>query len=107
MKSDQEESIKVLIDLIAKERAACGGSEICSEYSPKGSSCSNGVIKRGVSSVEAQVRVLRSALEERWGVHLQPRCYKSQALVRLFMLPCQCCEDDSLVTRLHLWGSRR
>ena len=34
--------------------------------SPVGSSSSNGIVERGIQSVEEQVRVLVSALEEKW-----------------------------------------
>ena len=35
------------------------------EQSPVGSSASNGVVERAIPSVEQQVRVLKSAVEER------------------------------------------
>ena len=40
------------------------------EASPVGQSASNGMAERAIGSVGAQVRVIRSALEERWGVKL-------------------------------------
>ena len=38
------------------------------EHSPVGSSASDGVVERGIQSVEAQMRVMRDALEARCGV---------------------------------------
>ena len=43
------------------------------EASPVGSSASNGVIERAIASVGGQVRVGRSALEDRWGVKLDSK----------------------------------
>ena len=72
MKSDQEESIEALINEIGRRRKAEGSTgKILPEDNPVGSSQSNGVIERAVQSIEAQVRVLRSALEERWSVKIE------------------------------------
>ena len=40
------------------------------EYSPVGASAPNGVIERAIQSVQAQVRVLKLALENRYKVEL-------------------------------------
>ena len=42
------------------------------ENSPAHSSKSNGVIERGVQTIQGMVRTLRSAIEERWMVKLDP-----------------------------------
>ena len=47
-------------------RAEVGGGRTIPEASPAYSSASNGLVERGVQSVEAQIRVMRSALEEKW-----------------------------------------
>ena len=47
-------------------RAEVGGGRSIPEASPAYSSQSNGIVERGVQSVEAQIRVMRSALEGRW-----------------------------------------
>ena len=47
-------------------RAEVGGGRTIPEASPAYSSASNGLVDRGVQSVEAQIRVMRSALEEKW-----------------------------------------
>ena len=39
--------------------------------SPAYASASDGVVERGVQTVQGQVRVLRSAVEEKWGVKLE------------------------------------
>ena len=40
------------------------------QESPVGSSASNGVIERGVQTVEGQIRVIKNALEERMNVKI-------------------------------------
>ena len=42
------------------------------ENSPACSSKSNGVIERGVQTIQGMVRTLRSAIEEKWMVKLDP-----------------------------------
>ena len=42
------------------------------ENSPIHSSKSNGYIERGVQTIQGMLRTLRSALEARWGVQLDP-----------------------------------
>ena len=38
------------------------------ENSPVGSSGSNGIIERAIQAVQEQARVMRCALEKRWGI---------------------------------------
>ena len=67
LKSDQGPAIMTLISEISKVRAEKGGvGRTIEEASPVGSSSSNGVIERGIQSIEEQVRVIVSALEQRW-----------------------------------------
>ena len=47
------------------------GQRFSVEMSPAYSSASNGVVERGVQTVQGQFRVLRSAVEEKWGVKLE------------------------------------
>ena len=69
VKSDQEPAIMSIVTEIGRIRAAAGGGE----NSPVGSSASNGVVERAIRSVEQQTRVLKSGLEERWGVRIPTR----------------------------------
>ena len=71
-KSDQEPSIKKLVDEIGRRKAAAGGRWIV-ESSPVGSHSSNGVVERGIQSVEGQVRVLKDCLEEKWGIKIEAK----------------------------------
>ena len=64
-KSDQEPSIKKLVEAVCRHRAQGAGRWI-TEFSPVGKSASNGVIERGIQSVQGHVRVLLDALEARW-----------------------------------------
>ena len=73
MKGDQEPALQAIVDEIGRVRAADGGGRFVCEMSPKGQSGSNGVVERAIQSVQAQVRVMRSALEEKWAVQLHPR----------------------------------
>ena len=58
---------------IAREKGAIKGAmQTSMENSPTYSSKSNGVIERGVQTVQGVIRTLRSALEGRWGVRLDP-----------------------------------
>ena len=65
VKSDNEPSMSALVTQIGKLRAANGGQRFSVEMSPAYSSASNGVVERGVQTVQGQVRVLRSAVEEK------------------------------------------
>ena len=71
VKSDNEPAMSALVTQIGKLRAANGGQTFSVEMSPAYSSASNGVVERGVQTVQGQVRVLRSAVEEKWGVKLE------------------------------------
>ena len=64
-KSDQEPSIKTLVESVGRHRADGAGRWI-TEFSPVGKSASNGVIERGIQSAQGHVRVLLDALEARW-----------------------------------------
>ena len=70
MKSDQEEAIKAVVTDVGRLRASGGGGKYVMEHSPVKASASNGVIERGIQSIEGQVRVLLDALETRWGVKI-------------------------------------
>ena len=70
VKSDQEPTTKKLLEDLVAQRGRVPGTRTITEYSPVGSSASNGVVERGIQSVEQQVRVMRSALEARWKVKL-------------------------------------
>ena len=67
LKSDQEGAIKALIDDIVRWR--CKAKTIV-EQSPVKSSQSNGIAERAIKSIVAQVKVVKSALETRWGVEI-------------------------------------
>ena len=69
-KSDQEPAIKSIVEDVGKLRAAAGGWRYVVENSPVGSSASNGVVERHVQTIQQQSRVLKSALESRWGVKI-------------------------------------
>ncbi len=65
-KTDQEPAIKSVADGVAQLKAERGSGRVVMEHSPVGSSASNGVVERAVQSVQMQMRVMRSSLEERW-----------------------------------------
>ena len=69
LKSDQEPAIEALMADVVKTR---GAAITVVERSPVGSSGSNGIVERGVQSVEGVLRTLRSACEERLGVKIEP-----------------------------------
>ena len=73
IKSDQEPAMISILNEVARMRAAEGGGRTMLEHSPVDSSQSNGVIERGILSVEQMVRVLRSGFEERIGYKLEPK----------------------------------
>ena len=62
VKGDQEPAIAALIEDIARRRP---GARTIPEHSPVGSSGSNGVIERAIQSVEAQIRTMKAAFENR------------------------------------------
>ena len=71
VKSDNEPAVKSLVEEWGRLRAAEGGGKMVVENSPVGSSQSNGVVERGIQTVQGMIRTLRSALEDRWGVKLE------------------------------------
>jgi hypothetical protein len=70
VKSDQESSIRSLVDSIGKLKVIRGSGRWIPEHSPVGSSASNGIAERAVQSVQGQLRVIRLALEKRYGVEI-------------------------------------
>ena len=70
IKSVQEPAIVALVTDIGRLRAASGGRRMVVEHSPVYSSQSNGSVERALQAVQQQLRVMRSALEERWCVRL-------------------------------------
>lgn len=69
IKTDQEPSIKALMEDVVAEREE--GRTIVEE-SPVGSSGSNGVVERAVQGLEGQIRVVLLALEEKVGRQIDP-----------------------------------
>ena len=65
-KSDQEEAIKLLLKDLREARE---GRTILEE-SPVQSHGSNGIVERGVQSIEGQVRTMKLGLEERLGMDI-------------------------------------
>ena len=65
VKAVQELAIVSMLGDVIRIRAERGGAETIPEHSPTYSHRSNGVIERGVQSLEGKIRSLRSALEER------------------------------------------
>jgi hypothetical protein len=68
LKSDQEASAKAVVDAVTRLKAEKGSGRVVPEGSPVASSASDGVVERGIQSVLAQMKSMRSALEEKWGV---------------------------------------
>ena len=69
VKTDQEASVKALIDDLVAQREE--GRTIVEE-SPVKSSGSNGVVERAAQSLEGQIRVVLLALEEKVGRQIDP-----------------------------------
>ena len=65
VKTDQEPAVAAIVDSLVALRASLGAEETVPEHSPTYSSQSNGIVERGIQSVEGMIRSLRSALEER------------------------------------------
>ena len=65
VKSDQEPAMVAVVSEVARHRAAEGGGRTVVEHSAVGDSQGNGIIERAIKSIEGQVRVARSALEQR------------------------------------------
>ena len=63
LKSDQEASLVALLDKVAEDWAG----EVIPERSAVQDSQGNGMIESGVRTSSAQIRTMRSALEERYG----------------------------------------
>ena len=70
VKTDQEAVIMTMVENLARERAKKGAMRTVVEHSQKHSSQSNGIVERAVQSVEAQMRVIRSAIEEKMEVKI-------------------------------------
>ena len=68
LKTDQEPAIEALMADVVKTR---GATITVLEKSPVGSSGSNGVVERGVQSVEGLIRTLMSACQERMGTRIK------------------------------------
>ena len=73
VKSDQEPAIVSIVGEVGRVRSATSQGRYVIEYSPKGSSASNGIVERAIQSVAQQVRVIKSSLEDRWKVHVPAR----------------------------------
>jgi hypothetical protein len=73
VKSDQEAAIVSIVEEVGRVRSATSQGRYVIEHSPVGSSSSNGIVERGIQSVEQQVRVLKSSLEDRWKIHIPAR----------------------------------
>ena len=71
IRCDQEPAILALREDISRSRAQLFQCKSLPEESPKESHASNGIVERAVKSVEAQIRVMRSAFEERVGRKLE------------------------------------
>jgi len=71
IKSDNEPALVALVDEVVRVRAARGACKTNVEHSPVKSSKSNGVIERGVQTVQGMMRTMRSALEDRWQTKLE------------------------------------
>ena len=65
IKTDQEPVMMSMVENLCRERARKGAMRTVVEHSPAYQSRSNGVVERAVQSVEAQMRVIRSSLEDR------------------------------------------
>ena len=68
LKTDQEPAIEALMADVVKTR---GAAITVLEKSPVGTSGSNGVVERGVQSVEGLIRTLMSACQERMGTRIK------------------------------------
>ena len=73
VKSNQEPAICSIVTEVGRLRAVAGGGRYIVENSPVGASASNGIAERAIQSVQGQVRVLKLALEKRWGMAIPHR----------------------------------
>ena len=80
VKSDQEPAILALTEDRIRFRASIGADETVPENSPTYAHQSNGVVERGIQSVEGMIRTLRSALEERMGGHAMAKLEIGEAI---------------------------
>ena len=64
-KSDQEPSIKKLVEDVGRSRGE-GSGRCIAEISPVKSSASNEVVERGIQSVQGQIWTIKYGLESRW-----------------------------------------
>ena len=72
LKTDNGPALVAVTDAVTKVRASRFAQRTIMENSPAHFSKSNGVIERGVQTIQGMVRTLRSAIEERWMVKLDP-----------------------------------
>ena len=70
VKSDQEPAITTIVSEVGRVRLASGNGKYIVEQSPVKSSQSNGIVERGIQSVQQQIRVMKYALESRWHVDI-------------------------------------
>ena len=73
VRSDQGLVMKAVLSGVGRVRAAEGGGRYVMEQSLVGCSASNGIVERATQSVEHEVKVLKSAVEGRWGVKIRAR----------------------------------
>ena len=70
MKSDQEAALKAIM---AKVRSHRGDqTQTMHEMSPVGNSIAKGFVERSIQTIQGQIRTLRSALESRLGIKIEP-----------------------------------
>jgi hypothetical protein len=70
VKSDQESSIKAIVEQIGRLRSTRGSGKWIVEHSPVGASQSNGIVERAAQSMQGQLRTIKIALEKRWGADI-------------------------------------
>ena len=73
LKADQESAIQAILKDVEKLRGENKAGRTIMEASPVGSHQSNGIIERYAQEIEKQVRIMKSALEERWGLRLDAK----------------------------------
>ena len=72
IKSDNEPALVSVVDGLSRARAVVSGSaRTVIEHSPVHSSASNGIVERGIQSVQGQVRTMRNAVEAKYGARLE------------------------------------
>ena len=71
VKTDIEPAFLSVVEMVARLRAAKGGIRMAVENSPVHSSKSDGLIERAIQTVQGQIRTMKSALEDKWGVELK------------------------------------